>query len=411
MERLHRISGVGLHFVRGEKREQPCEIGAQLVHIRNGENHPCQRYDEDDVGMFQQMGAFQEFAVDVFFQCQKHEEDQSPQHKVPACTVPQSGKRPDCQHVPHGFPLAHTAAAQREIDIVLEPASQRDVPSSPELAGGAGHIREVEVLGKLEAQHFSHANCHHGIAGEVEVDLKAIGKRSQPRIRGGDTIIPDNGQIIPQTAHGVRQQRLGTQSEHKGFHALLQQTDIDPTFFQLRLNFTVHADRTGDQLREHAEVHAQIQNTPCGTRLSGVNIDQVGRDLKGEEADAKRHHKRYLGNCRMKNREQGIQVADQEVGVFEYHQQSKVVNQSCDQIVLGRLRVSGMCSADHAGKPVVDQQGQQQQQGIPAAANGVKDKAADHQCDISVFLRCGIICQQENRQKLKQKCNCAENHR
>ena len=286
MERLHRISGVGLHFVRGEEREQPCEIGAQLVHIRNGENHPCQRYDEDDVGMFQQMGAFQKFAVDVFFQCQKHEEDQSPQHKVPACTVPQSGKRPDCQHVPHGFPLAHTAAAQREIDIVLEPASQRDVPSSPELAGGAGHIREIEVLGKLEAQHFSHANCHHGIAGEVEVDLKAIGKRSQPRIRGGDTIIPDNGQIIPQTAHGVRQQRLGTQSEHKGFHALLQQTDIDPTVFQLRLNFTVHADRTGDQLREHAEVHAQIQNTPCGTRLSGVDIDQVGRDLKGEEADA-----------------------------------------------------------------------------------------------------------------------------
>ncbi len=40
----------------------------------------------------------------------------------------------------------------------------------------------------------------------------------------------------------------------------------------------------------------------------------------------------------MKNREQGIQVADQEVGVLEYHQQSKVVNQPRDQIVLGGFR-------------------------------------------------------------------------
>ena len=37
-------------------------------------------------------------------------------------------------------------------------------------------------------------------------------------------------------------------------------------------------------------------------------------------------------------------------------------------------------------------------------------EAADDECDVSVFLRCSIVCQQENRQKLKQEFNCAENH-
>ena len=40
----------------------------------------------------------------------------------------------------------------------------------------------------------------------------------------------------------------------------------------------------------------------------------------------------------------------------------------------------------------------------------IENKAADDECDVSVFLRCSIVCQQENRQKLKQEFNCAENH-
>ena len=112
----------------------------------------------------------------------------------------------------------------------------------------------------------------------------------------------------------------------------------------------------------------------------------------------------------LKDRQQGIQIADQEVGVFEYHQKPEVVDQTADQITLCLLRMPCVRTADKPGKPVVDDQGQQQEQGIPAAADGVENKAADDECDVSVFLRCSIVCQQENRQKLKQEFNCAENH-
>ena len=129
-----------------------------------------------------------------------------------------------------------------------------------------------------------------------------------------------------------------------------------------------------------------------------------------EKADAQGHDDRCLWNSDVKDRQQGIQIADQEVGVFEYHQKPEVVDQTADQIALCLLRMPCVRTADEPGKSIVDDQGQQQEQGIPAAADGVENKAADDECDVSVFLRCSIVCQQENRQKLKQEFNCAENH-
>ena len=87
------------------------------------------------------------------------------------------------------------------------------------------------------------------------------------RHKGGDTIIPDHGQIIPETAHGIRQKRFGAQTQDEGLHALFQQPDVHTAVVHLGLDLAVHTDRTGDQLGEHTQINAQIQQLLAGRVL------------------------------------------------------------------------------------------------------------------------------------------------
>ena len=68
--------------------EEACEVGGELVHVGDGEYHPCQRNEEDDVDMLEHVCFVQQLSINVLFQHNKHEENQSPKHEVPACAVP-----------------------------------------------------------------------------------------------------------------------------------------------------------------------------------------------------------------------------------------------------------------------------------------------------------------------------------
>ena len=48
--------------------------------------------------------------------------------------------------------LPFPAAAQRDIDIVLQPAAQGNVPSAPELFYAVGKIGTVEVIRKPDSE-------------------------------------------------------------------------------------------------------------------------------------------------------------------------------------------------------------------------------------------------------------------
>ena len=57
VECLHCISGVGLYLIRSEEREQTGKVCAELVHIRDGKDHPGEGDDKDDIGVFQNVCA------------------------------------------------------------------------------------------------------------------------------------------------------------------------------------------------------------------------------------------------------------------------------------------------------------------------------------------------------------------
>ena len=54
------------------------------------------------------------------------------------------------------------------------------MPSAPEVGYARGGIGIVKVLDKIEAEHFSEADCHVGVSAEVEINLHRVAENADP---------------------------------------------------------------------------------------------------------------------------------------------------------------------------------------------------------------------------------------
>ena len=106
--------------------------------------------------------------------------ERAPEDEGPArpCHSPQSRNTTEVQVGP---PRARAVPAQRQVQVVPEPAGERDVPAPPELGDRPRDVRVVEVLQEVEAEHPCQADGHVRVAGEVEVDLQACSRRCPAR--------------------------------------------------------------------------------------------------------------------------------------------------------------------------------------------------------------------------------------
>ena len=144
--------------------------------------------------------------------------------------MPDAGEQLHHEQV-EDLPLqALAVAAQRDIDILAEPAGKGHVPAPPELGDGTGDIGEVEVLGEIKAQHLAHADGHQGVTGKIKVELERIGDDTQPDQRrgrigkahkGGGRTVGNADDVCPERADGIRQQDLFCQTEGEQGHAFL----------------------------------------------------------------------------------------------------------------------------------------------------------------------------------------------
>ena len=80
---------------------------------------------------------FQVLHQKVLFDDKQHEIVKAPADKVPVRTMPDAGQRPDGQHVQHLAPGTAAVAAQRDINVIPEPAGKADVPPPPEFGNTA----------------------------------------------------------------------------------------------------------------------------------------------------------------------------------------------------------------------------------------------------------------------------------
>ena len=105
----------------------------------------------------------------------------SPEHKVPACSVPQSTHAED-RHVaevePHG---AGVLSEYRFKEVVFEPMVKRDMPPSPELRGRTGDVGVIKVPHQLDPKEASCSPSDIGVGGEISVYLNAKGEYPRPQ--------------------------------------------------------------------------------------------------------------------------------------------------------------------------------------------------------------------------------------
>ena len=103
---------------------------------------------------------------------QKHEVHHAPDNVRPFGAMPDAGQQPNHKNVEVEPPFcSHTAAAQRNVDIVAEPTAQRDMPPPPQLRDRTADEGIVKVFQKVKAEHLPQTDGHIRIPWKIKVQL------------------------------------------------------------------------------------------------------------------------------------------------------------------------------------------------------------------------------------------------
>lgn len=102
--------------------------------------------------------------VPDFIETEEHAVDAAPEDEVEGRAMPKTAEKHGHEEVEILTELAVTVAAKGDVEVVLEPRGEADVPASPKLSDGGGAVGVVEVLGELEAEQEGDADCHVGVA-------------------------------------------------------------------------------------------------------------------------------------------------------------------------------------------------------------------------------------------------------
>ena len=251
--------------------------------------------------------------------------DHAPDHEVPARAMPQAGEEEDQEQVHIGACRSFAVAAERDVEVVAEEIGEADVPALPELADAARHIGPVEILQEVEAEHARQTYGHIAVAAEVEVDLRGVRDKSQPRYGwryGGRVQLEDR----------VGDARAEVGDEHLLGEAHDETADADREPFgvhhplgELPGHIVVADDRPRDQLREQRDVQRGDPRAALCTRITAVHVHYVAQAVEDEERNADRQMYRVDLHLRHTPLGEGdIERVSQEVGVLEPDQRGEV---------------------------------------------------------------------------------------
>ena len=134
---------------------------------------------------------------DKFFPDDQKSQNDAPDDEIEGSAVPESGQQPDKHQIADDCSAPSAAAAQGDIHIIAEPASQRRVPAPVEIRDPARSIGMDKVLYKAEAQHQADAARHQGISPEIKIKFERITDRAQPGKRCGNTLESNLDYLIP----------------------------------------------------------------------------------------------------------------------------------------------------------------------------------------------------------------------
>ena len=236
---------------RACKAKEHSEALRQSCSVGEVKNIPADDNQKQRQNMPHRCGDVLDLLFEQPLDTKKHVEIQAPEHKVPACTMPQSRQRPDDEQVQIYMPAV---AAQRNVDVIAKEGAERDMPSAPELRDRARDIRQSEVLRVFEPENAAKADRHVGVAGKIEVDLKREQDHAQPhakRCSGGELPVEN---LACDFARTVGQQHLFAQADAEARHAVENIFMAGRALFDLLFHVAVAHNRPGDELREQTHI-------------------------------------------------------------------------------------------------------------------------------------------------------------
>lgn len=90
--------------------------------------------------------------------------------------MPKAGDEKYYERIADGLRQPFPAAAQWDIEVVLEPCGKRNVPPPPEFPYVAREVRGREIPLELYAEELRYAYRYVGIAGEIAIYLEGEAK-------------------------------------------------------------------------------------------------------------------------------------------------------------------------------------------------------------------------------------------
>ena len=200
--------------------EAAAEGVAQAAKVHAVEQRPAQGYQEQCQQVAHDAGDAVKEVPEGLFDDQQNAEVKAPHDKVPAGAMPETGKCPYHKDISDMFQSGDPITAKRDINIISEPASKRNMPASPEFRNTGGNIGIIKVLIKIKSQHFSQTDGHIRIAAEVKIEHQRIQKRSQPRAADRKLLHPHRLQGIERRPQQPRKQDLLGKANDKALRAL-----------------------------------------------------------------------------------------------------------------------------------------------------------------------------------------------
>ena len=280
------------------------------------------------------------------------------------------------------------------------------MPAPPEICDRAGNIRIVEVFREGEAEHPAKTNRHVRIAGKIKVDLEGIGKSAQPCRQRGQRSWRNRRRLLPQLSDAVGQQHFFDNAAQEAPRSRVKALPGFTAVLQCIAYIDVPHDRPRDELREHCHITAEGDDVPLRGAVAAVNIDGIGKGLKGVKRDADGQCDPWHGQG---EREQSVDRFHQQSGILEKAEQPKVDGQRGDQS--GAPQSGPRVPALHqAADGIIRQRRKQHQHHIDWFTPGVKHQADDKQNGVARPARREKIDQQRGGQKEQQKTQAGKHH-
>ena len=232
-------------------------------------------------------------------------------------------------------------AAQRDVQIILQPLGERDVPPFPEVARRVGLVRRVEVLGQVEAHQHGHTDGNVGVTREVGIHLQRVDEQCGEVLKSGEqrgvvenAVHEVDGEVV---AHNQFLGQTVQDPEHGDAELPSAQEEF---LVELRHKLVGTHDGTRHQLREEGDIETEVQHVGDMPYLALIYIHQVTDILEGIEGDA--HGQQYLGGVEIVLAAQivgplrqpvddlvlaaydGVVRVGEEVGVFEIAEYQQV---------------------------------------------------------------------------------------